>query len=225
MWFLPALFLAYLLFWILLKSPRKRRKILLISYMAVTVACYFLPFLMPWSLDTVFMFAILIYMGYCIQSFSERIRAFSLWPLSEKKNWIVMFGIIIVYLPFVYIGKGINTSVRMYGGYGITGILSCIVVGILGALLYLLFFSALEKWKPAQRLLYGFSYIGRNSITFLGTHVAVYHLLDTICFPSFFQNGSYWVSLLQIGAALGVGTGLSIFFKWLGNKWTLFQYL
>ena len=57
LWFLPAIFISYILFWFIVKADKKLRPIIIVGYVILNIGTSFLPILLPWSLDTVFITA------------------------------------------------------------------------------------------------------------------------------------------------------------------------
>lgn len=63
-WFLTALFVASALFIPFLYLPSKRIKCLILVYFVISFLLNRLPILLPWSLDTAFIGALFIFVGY-----------------------------------------------------------------------------------------------------------------------------------------------------------------
>ena len=157
MWFLTCMALAYLGFVPLLKAKGKLLILLILAYLAISVAFLFCPILLPWSLDTAFVAALLIYAGYRLKSVS----------LSTLQYLCVLFVCGIIYLMLVRINSGINMSIREYGRWGGLSVLIFVLIGLLGTICYSIFFMFIEKTKICRF----FAYFGRMSLTIMCAHM------------------------------------------------------
>lgn len=114
-WFLPALFTGYILFKIILKAKNiYHRTILLIAYLVISYAFSRLPVLLPWSLDTAFIFAIYIYIGMLIKNHS----------ITHLPNILTISTLI--YIICLILNGIVNLSVRYYGHYILLSIIGAI---------------------------------------------------------------------------------------------------
>lgn len=131
MWFLTCMVIAYLLYDLLIYYPRYQYWIIG-TYLVVTVGATYLPILLPWSLDTAPLMAVIMYGGtlfrkYYLDIFNNR-----------KPHTIIIlsFGLYLLLLPFCH---DINISVRMYGfnmmTYTLAALTGCIILIWLSRLL------------------------------------------------------------------------------------------
>ena len=157
MWFLTCMALAYLGFIPLLKAKGKWLILLILAYLAISIAFMFCPILLPWSLDTAFVAALLIYAGYRLKNIS----------LSTAQYLCVLLACGIIYLFLVRINSGINMSIREYGRWGILSVFIFILIGLLGTICYSIFFMFIEKTKICRF----FAYFGRMSLTIMCAHM------------------------------------------------------
>lgn len=123
MWFLPCMVVAYPLYYLIIHYPKYQFHTISL-YLILTAMMEFLPILLPWSIDTAFLMAIVMYAGtafrrYFPDSFTNR----SLAP-------VAIFAII-VYLLLLPLCYDINLSVRMYGPSMIAYLLAAITGSIL----------------------------------------------------------------------------------------------
>lgn len=131
MWFLTCMVIAYLLYDLLIYCPRYQYWLVGL-YLIVTAGATFLPILLPWSLDTAPLMAVIMFCGtlyrqYVPDSFSSR-----------KPHTLIILSLILylLLLPFCH---DINISVRMYGSsmftYLFAALTGCIVLTWLSRLL------------------------------------------------------------------------------------------
>ncbi len=225
LWFMPALFLSYMLFILFLRCGRRTRAALFaLCFVSACALCY-CPILLPWSLDTLPITGMLVYAGFLLQPGMTQIDRFCLKDLLKKKCLLRLTGIGAVYVAVCCVNRTVNTSIRVYGRHGAFSVLPYMLLGVLGTVMYLLAFSALEKERWGRGIVDLFAYLGERTITLLGTHVMVYRLLDTVLLPDVFQDCSYWLSLVMIAAALGIGLLLNALFARAKGRIPLFRYL
>ncbi len=198
---------------------------MLTLYLGLSVSFTFLPVLLPWSLDTVFVTSIMIYLGYRLQDKTSEVEKFQIKSLKNIKTFIVLSIIGVLYLVVCYLGRGINTSIRLWGHSGTVNITTYIMAGFLGTLIYLLLFSALEKEGWGKPIVSFFAYLGKRTITLLATHFMIFRLLDTAFYPEIFAGCSYGMSLVMVLIALVLGVVLSNVFAYFGRKVALFRLL
>lgn len=225
LWFLPAIFLSYMLFELFMCCGKRIRTVLFVLCFTSACALCYCPILLPWSLDTVPITGMLVYIGFLLRFKMEQIERFCLKDLVKTECLLWVVGLGIAYVAIYYINRGVNTSIRIYGRYSALSILPYILLGLLGTVMYLLAFSALEKERWGRKIVDFFAYFGDRTITLLGTHIMVYRLLDTVFLPEWFYDCSYWMNLVMIVAALCFGLLLNSIFRRLRGRIRLFQYL
>ena len=131
MWFLTCMVDAYLLYDFLIYFPRYQYWLVGL-YLIVTAGTTFLPILLPWSLDTAPLMAVIMFCGtlyrqYVPDSFNSR-----------KPHTLILLSLVLylLLLPFCH---DINISVRMYGSsmptYLFAALTGCLVLTWLSRLL------------------------------------------------------------------------------------------
>lgn len=131
MWFLTCMFVAYLLYELLLYYPRYQYWLVGI-YLVVAAITPFLPILLPWSLDTAPLMAVIMFMGSLFKKYYPDIFR------SRKPHTLIIlsFVLYLLLLPFCH---DINISVRMYGSsmptYLLAALTGCIILIWLSRLL------------------------------------------------------------------------------------------
>lgn len=149
LWFLTCMIMSYLLYYLIIYHRRHQYYIISL-YLVATAIMDFLPILLPWSIDTAFLMAIIMYVGttfrqYFPNSFNNRM------PTAIVTLAIVIY---ILLLPLCY---DINLSVRMYG----PSIITYLLAAITGSLLLIAFSRFLQGSFVGK----GLQHIGLHSLT------------------------------------------------------------
>ena len=166
MWFLPALFLSLVLYYLLSKYLGKKKVYgVAASFVLAVLLHYFVPVLLPWSIDTVLAMLPLLYLG-------EWLGRGEYMEIAKKKWWLVPVILMVFILSVYWNGAG-NISIGDYGKSMVifqvsscTGTILCILVAYL-----------LEKYlhflgKPLM-------IIGMSTLDILCLHLFVFALLQT----------------------------------------------
>lgn len=106
--------------------------------------------------------------GYCIKRNN----------LFQKNNfcWIIP-AVFVVYVGLCNCNPGIAMSVREYGSYGVLSSIAFIVIGCMGALLYITFARILCKISGVKKVL---CCTGRKTLPILAFHIFIFMVWDTI---------------------------------------------
>ena len=123
MWFLTCMVVAYLLYEILIYYSKYQYYLIAIYFLFSTLTTY-CPILMPWSLDTAPIMAIIMFCATLIRK--EQPQIF----YSQKPHSFVILSMIFYFL-FIPLYNNINISVRMYGSY----ILVYIIAALTGSII------------------------------------------------------------------------------------------
>ena len=144
MWFLTCMVIAYLLYDLLIYYPKYQYGLIGI-YLVVTAGATFLPILLPWSLDTAPLMAVIMFCGMLYRQYKDKLG----------KYWAGLS--IPLYLLILPLCGDINISVRMYGAnmntYLVAAIIGCIA---------LIWISTLLEGTLIGK---GLVQIGRHSLT------------------------------------------------------------
>lgn len=149
MWFLTCMVIAYLLYYLIIYHPQHRYYIISI-YLIITAIMEFLPILLPWSIDTAFLMAIVMYAGTLFRQHFP--KGFN----NRVPSPIVLLAIVI-YLLLLPLCYDINLSVRMYG----PSMIAYLCAAITGSLLLI----ALSRFLQGSFVGNGLQHIGRHSLT------------------------------------------------------------
>ncbi len=162
LWFLPAIFITFLLFHFILKTGKLKHILLVITIAAGFIAGRLCPVKCVWSID-VAMVALAFYAaGFYIFDF--------LMNLDKKKALLLLIvsGLIHIGLYFL------NTKVDMYRSiYG--NELVFLLNGWAGSLFYLLLFKLFIRWKAL-------SYIGKFTIPILAMQLRAMTVIKAFLF-------------------------------------------
>ena len=191
MWYLTGMIVSCLMFYLIIYQERLRNK-LIFGYAVLAVAFMASPILLPWSIDTAPLTALIMYAGM-----ETRRRG-----LISMNVWNVLF-LVLVYLGLRYVGGDLNISVRDYG----TSVAIYFLLAILAP------FIVLWVSKYLQGTLIGkcFMTLGTHSLTIFCIEIPFIvwakNLFQYI-FPQIPM--SYWAGLLEILFALVGGLVISI---------------
>ena len=142
LWFLTSMTITYFLFYLTVYLERFKY-VLLSLYAVVSVGLTFSPILLPWSIDTAPLTAIVMYAG--MECRRRDLLSISIIPV---------IYLLLIYIGLQYVGGDMNLSVRMYG----TSIVIYFILAIFGS------FIVLWGCKYLQG-----SFIGRCLLT-MGKH-------------------------------------------------------
>lgn len=131
MWFLTCMVVAYLLYDLLIYYPRYQYW-LIGTYLVMTAGATYLPILLPWSLDTAPLMAVIMFSGTLVRKYFPDIFK------TKKVHWLVILSLVL-YLLLLPFSHDINISVRMYGPnmmtYLFAAFTGCIILTYLSRLL------------------------------------------------------------------------------------------
>jgi len=214
LWFLTAMAVAYVLYDLLRFFPKYQYPLIAL-YLVATALMDHLPILLPWSIDTAPLFAIIIWAGQQVRRIASpnlpegEERVSSSLKLPSPRKWLGMGLCTLLYLLSLLVSGDINISVRQYG----TSWAIYLPAAITGCIM-LTYFSRLLQGTLVGR---GLQQIGLHSLTIFcieipfilaGEHIANYFnshfaFLSFLSFPSF-------LSFFQLVFALAGGYLLSV---------------
>ena len=163
MWFLTAMFATFPLFYIIMKNE-KYIKWIILSYLLITWGCTFLPILLPWSLDVVFIMAIFMYIGVLFRRQEN---------LLSKPSYIYWL-IIAAFLILCKVNGEPNPSVRELGN----SLLLYMITGVLGSISMMWICKHLEG-KPLSGLL---ADIGRHTLVIFCLQIFIFHQINRVIY-------------------------------------------
>lgn len=214
LWFLTALFVSWVLFIVLYKANRVSRALILTGYFVISCANLFLPILLPWSIDTAFIGAIFIFCGYV----SKDIRC-------EKYNnvyrWIAFLASMAVYIASVSLNGSVNLSIRILGDRGIISLPLFILIGISGTFAC----SVLCKFLDSSILSKFLSFIGKNTLKFLGVHMLLFVSVDLIMAFVGINLPEYAIVIIKLLVVLVAVWVISKVFERIKTKIAIVDYL
>lgn len=192
MWFLTSMIVTYYLFCLIIYCERYKNLFIMV-YAGMIVVLMYCPILLPWSLDTAPLTALIMYAGM-----ETRRRG-----LMKMNVWLVLC-LSFFYIGLAFFGGDINISVKMYGN----SIVVYFVLAIIGS------FVVLWGSQLLERTLVGrfFSILGKHSLTiFCIEMVFIVWAKDIflLLFPRYGVN--YLTGLFEIIVSLLGGILVSIF--------------
>lgn len=103
MWYLTSMIVSYFLFYLIVYYEKYKHAIILIY--AILIVCFMrCPILLPWSIDTAPLTALLIYAGM-------KVRKYDLISIDLYQ---ILF-LVLLYVGLRWVGGDLNISVRVYG--------------------------------------------------------------------------------------------------------------
>lgn len=214
LWFLPSLLMGYI--WVYVYDFLKDRfkPELLIAVLSILAICsYFIPVLLPWSVDTSFMIALFILFG---RSF------FSYFKESKNRDYLIGVILVFLYLILCFLNKPVNFSIAIYGEQGLFSVFLFFLLGVIEPVFLSLFCRRMEK----TLLITFLAYIGRQSLRLLCIHIFVCKVLIEAgwTYGILTKNGLvlYWISFSMIFI---VNAFLDLIFEKGKNKIPILKYL
>lgn len=178
LWFLTCMAMSYLAFIPLIKANGRMLILFVLLYLVISSIFVFSPFLLPWSLDTAFIGALLLYTGYRFKYIS----------IKRNLKMLILVTCALLYISLVYINGSGNMSIRDYGVHSIWSVLLFPVIGVLGTICYSIFFILVEKsW-----LCRSFAFLGRMSLTIMCAHMFCIMIFNMVY--KFMTDGVYELS-------------------------------
>lgn len=108
LWFLPSLFTSYCVLKLLLKARSgKAQALLCAASLAIGTLFTFLPVLLPWSIDSAFVIAVIMCMGHWLRRYG----------IMEKSRLPIAVSLLLIFLCLDRVTWLINVSVRDYGNW------------------------------------------------------------------------------------------------------------
>lgn len=177
LWFLTAMFVAFLI----VRYLQNTQKPFLMGLccLIISYAMSYLPILLPWSIDTAFIFAVFILTG-------KKVRNYGILNKITPLHIVIMATL---YSMLVWCCGDINYSVRQYG----YSLLILLPASLLGSLLLMKAASYIEETRIGHLL----SKIGHESLTIFCLHIPFLDFWNTV-FHSLFPNMSATISGLLV---------------------------
>lgn len=185
LWFLTAMFISYILFFLYIRISQKKKQIyLIILYIIIAYLCTYLPILLPWSIDTAFIGAIFIILGYRFQPFF----------LSEKTNLMKLLISICLIIPITIFNGNTNMSIRYYGNSNhIYSLYFFLIIGIISFIILREIFIRIKSTIVTKIL----SVIGIQTLRLMCIHLIFIYTFNHI-FKTFIQANDSIITIISI---------------------------
>lgn len=170
LWYLTCYVVAGGLFDVAINISKNHRCLVIGIILIGTMATYLLaniPIRLPWGIDTAFAGMEFMAFGYCMNSNNL---------FKRTKFWIIPV-VFVAYVGLCNWNPGIAMSVRAYGNHGLLSSITFIVIGCMGAFLYITFARILCEISCVKNVL---CCIGRKTLPILAFHVFIFIVWDTI---------------------------------------------
>jgi len=173
MWFLPCMFMSYM--WIYLVYCKCRtiisKSFTLVVFVILSALLSYSPIMLPWSIDTSFLLASLLIIGYELKDY---------FVSAKIKMMVLSFAL---WFALFYFFAGSNISIGNYGAYGVISILPFAIISLSETYSISGLFQIVDN-NMLTRL---FAYIGRQSMRLMCIHLIVYIKVSSVLssyFPS-----------------------------------------
>ena len=216
LWFLTAMFVAYIWFYAYsrLKTTTQKAACVITLFIA-TAATAHLEILLPWSIDTSFICAIFIIIGYELKEYIVKSNI----TLSGK-TIVAMLALCVVYIVTTRFNGLPNLSVREYGNFHYTSIALMCILSTTGTILVTQFFKAVNNTFITKSL----AFIGRHSLRIMCIHMPIVSLST-----KYIWGGNHYAHafqfLIAFGATLLLSMLLELIYTRLSKRYKLVKYL
>lgn len=172
LWFLTAMFISYIWFYIYINLKKfKNKTYCIITYISATILLSFPNILLPWSIDTSFLFALFLITGYelktaVMKDYNKNITYFS-----------TITFLTIIYLLLFNINGNSNLSVRIYGSQGVISILIYYSFSLIITLLY----GEVLKGCKNNFITKALAFVGKHSLRIMCIHIPLITLIPINC--------------------------------------------
>lgn len=169
-WFLTGLFVCLLFFWVMMQaSGGDRRKLLILNCVVLVLAIsahYFVPILLPWSIDTA-LYAV------SFLTFGRLAADYELVELAYKKPWLSVL-LAAAFAGLSVLNGTVNMSVANYG----RSMVLYLAVGCLGSWLCMVAAMFLERHTRVLSRIG--EWVGRHTIPILCLHLLGYSVIGAV---------------------------------------------
>ena len=179
LWFLPAMFTAYIIFSLVVKFVRKNH----LSKVLVVICLILFA-----SIEVVFPQACQLPFGLGRGAIGAAFMLFGFWIKEYKlienksKRYYILTNILalVLFIGALYFGSDGSAFVRsFYGPYGVLSVFATFIGGVAGIWLILSLCRMIEN-IPVKRLKKLLSYTGRNVMTVYAWHMAVKFMFNAV---------------------------------------------
>ena len=171
LWFLTAMFMAYCWFYIYANLRSTVSKcVCIVLYITATIILHKIGILLPWSIDTSFLCALFIIVGYEFSPHATTIYK------KDFKYFATLFILLGIYLTIVTYNGGANLSVGHYGDQGILSIILYFALSVIITILY----SELLKLCNNNGIIRFLAFIGNHSLRLMCMHLPIIIILGPL---------------------------------------------
>lgn len=197
LWFLTAMFMAYTWFYSYVNLKKAtHRNVCIALYIAATIALHDIGVLLPWSIDTSFLCALFIIVGYKFSSYATTVYR-------KRFKYFATLSILLgIYITIVTYNGSVNLSVGYYGNLGTLSIFLYFMLSIIFTILY----SEILKLSN-NKITHFLAFVGKHSLRLMCIHFPLIVLLG----PLFTKMGVFGKFATFISAfIISLGTSMAI---------------
>lgn len=206
-WFLPCMFLAYLLL-IIYDNLGGQRYILISMAVVLTLLSVYKPILLPWSMDTCFMAFLFILSGRLISKKMKRNKG--------KYDLPLCITCVAVYVLLCKFNPHVNFSIGKYGEHQIISVFLFFALGVAEPLAFSFLFRLIERTK----LSYMFAYLGRHSLRLMCIHIFLANVVGL-----FLDGRTYLALAVSLCLIMAVDAILEYSYAKFKHKYSVLKYL
>ncbi len=215
LWFLTAMFVSYIWFYIYVGlKDRIKKWLCIIMYFMATIFLQKIEILLPWSIDTSFLCAIFIITGYEFSSYATRVY---------KKGFTYFTTLLIltsIYIALVEYNGNANLSVGFYGPHSTLSIILYFIFSIIITILY----SEVLKSFNNSIIIKFLAFIGKHSLRLMCIHLPLINLINGIMNRVGIVN-KLSVFVCAFALSLIVSVIIEKVCNRYNNKFAIFKYL
>lgn len=193
LWFLTAMFISYIWFYIYVGLKRFASKFACIAiYIMATLAFQRINYLFPWSIDTSFMCALFIIVGYEFKTYAFREYR------KELSYFLLMLILLAIHITTAIFNGKTNLSVGFYGNHGIMSVFLYFINSIIFTLLYA------EVLKSCNNNLFVrvLAFDGKHSLRLMCIHLPLIMFMGV--FKIYGVAGQFAIFIITIISSLGI---------------------
>lgn len=208
MWFVGALFIAYIYFWIAVKISKKDN----VKFVAINVVYFILGYCtrnlhLPWHVNTALIGVTFISIGYFLRKFVE--LHFSKEKISQNKIAYV-FIIAFIFVVGIYAAIKNGAIVMVYGNY------NNILLFYISSIFISLFLTVIFYHLPYMKFI---SYVGQNTLLYLALHMGIIRFVENMWPQTKLDyNFGLFFAVLCFFILAAISWGINKFFPYVHGK-------
>ena len=216
LWFLPAFYLSFVLFHVLVRIGKEKLLLFTLISMIIGMSLHYLsPVLLPWSIDTAFLFEGMFAAGYFAKLLmSEKKQSFCFCQNLVKRadfQYLLVVGFFIGMLILQFYNGRMNLSIgdfgkTVYGGF----------FGVIFGAIFVMLLSKNIPWK----IFAPFLQTGQNSMQIMAFHLLSFEICKVLMnpfLPEFWDQNTLTSKLIRVVIVIGTMIFITRVSVWIRN--------